>query len=617
MASNPLSQLAWMALTAGLLYLFSAALPHAPCWGLFGLAALTAWPIWAYRTGNALFHRRLLIDGVALPQGRLRRWFWTGHLTQALGTLSALVLAALLLALTRLLDAAHWAVLALDVLLLSLVSGPMRRWLAGEVLADQAAPLARRWPLMALNLMLLAVGFSVVEFALGGADTRGLAWHQVAEAAFSTQSAACPAAGWLTGTMAAAQALTWHSSTLLIPSLPDQALKLVAWIILLARAGLLAWLFTNLLLGVGVLSERRDGAQGRHAGTISTAFIYTVLVLAVPYLYATLKLREFDPSTLAQPARALVDNFNPCRLDPASQSFGKQLDTSLQQTRDAAVADAEARIDDGLNALFAEVERGVDAYLDWYFTLIGEYERLAALTVGNFGVLMTEQLQRHLFDETGFSDGLTALTAGLDAARADHLRAVAETLDQQVAEISASNSCLSQALSEDIDPRVLTAANAGLQRDAIGASAAAGAGVAAGAVTAKLLAKKTGAAVAAKLAAKKSFQTAATVVGKVAAKKGGSVLLSALGGATLCAPSGPWALVCGIGAGAAAWFAVDKAVIEIDELRFRAEMRADLLAAVDEQRALLATTLKARQAAAVDARLFDLTRRFVPARDGF
>jgi hypothetical protein len=167
-----------------------------------------------------------------------------------------------------------------------------------------------------------------------------------------------------------------------------------------------------------------------------------------------------------------------------------------------------------------------------------------------------------------------------------------------------------------VDPRLLTAADAGLQRDAIGASAAAGVGVAAGAVTAKLLAKKTGAAVATKLAAKKSFQTAMTLAGKVAAKQGGSALLSALGGVTLCAPSGPWALVCGIGAGAVTWFAVDKAVIEIDELRFRAEMRADLLAAVDEQRASLATSLTTQQAVAIDARLLDLSRRFVPARDG-
>jgi hypothetical protein len=57
-------------------------------------------------------------------------------------------------------------------------------------------------------------------------------------------------------------------------------------------------------------------------------------------------------------------------------------------------------------------------------------------------------------------------------------------------------------------------------------------------------------------------------------------------------------------------------VIEIDELRFRAEMRADLLAAINEQRASLATSLTTQQAVAIDARLLDLSRRFVPARDG-
>jgi hypothetical protein len=100
--------------------------------------------------------------------------------------------------------------------------------------------------------------------------------------------------------------------------------------------------------------------------------------------------------------------------------------------------------------LFAKVEQGVDAYLDWYFTVIGEYERLAALSVGNFGALMTEQLQRYLFDESGFADGLAALGAELDAVLNDQLQALAQTLDRQVAEVSANNSCLSQTLSQTL-----------------------------------------------------------------------------------------------------------------------------------------------------------------------
>ena len=124
----------------------------------------------------------------------------------------------------------------------------------------------------------------------------------------------------------------------------------------------------------------------------------------------------------------------------------------------------------------------------------------------------------------------------------------------------------------------------------------------------------------AKLAAKKGFQAAAGLAGKVAAKKGGSILLSAAGAAALCSPGGPAAALCGIVAGAAAWLAVDKALVEIDEVRLRDQMRAEILEVLEEQRPALALALKARHAALIDAGAAQiqasLERVFVPARDG-
>jgi hypothetical protein len=126
-------------------------------------------------------------------------------------------------------------------------------------------------------------------------------------------------------------------------------------------------------------------------------------------------------------------------------------------------------------------------------------------------------------------------------------------------------------------------------------------------------------AVAAKLGAKQSFKTAVALAGKAAAKKGGASVASALGATALCAPSGPWAVLCGIGAGAAAWFTVDKAMIEVDEVRFREAMRADLLAVLAEQPEALEVPLRTRQAASIDARLGALAqrlgRRYVPAQE--
>jgi hypothetical protein len=621
-----LRRLLALALAAGLLYVSTLAITRLPCWALFPLLVPTAWLLWGYWAGNALFARRLWLTGVTRDESRVRRWLIRGWLVQALTALPALVFSALLLAIAALLAPEHWLLLALDVLLLSLVIGPLQRRLAGEVQADKAGFVARRWPLLLGNLLLLAAAFLVVDFAvLGGPDTRGQAWHAVAESAFTAAGAdaVCPAAGWLVGALAAVEALAWHASLLVIPSLPEPVLRLGAWVAFLAQAGFFAWLFTSMLLGTLALVEARRVGQGeaasrRPAGTLSAAFLYTILLLAVPYLYAVHKLRTFDPTMLESQAREVLAWTNPCRADPGLAALSGELDSRLQSARAEALAAADARIDRALDAFFRSAEQGVDAYLDWYFTVLAEYQRLAAVAAGDFGALMADQLNRHLFEDTGFEAWLADTTAALDADADTRTADLASGLGRQLRAAAAASDCtvelldgpgLAAALGDPLD----------LRRDATRAGASAAAGAAAGALTVKMLSKQVAGAVAAKLAAKESLQAAAALAGKAAAKKGGSTLASALGATAICAPSGPWAVLCGIGAGAATWLAVDKVMIEVDEARLREDMRADLLATLQEQRGTLAALLHQRQSVVVDARLEALAerlgRRYVPARE--
>ncbi|MGB5830925.1 MAG: hypothetical protein WBG92_02915, partial [Thiohalocapsa sp.] len=449
---DPLRRLLSLGLAATLLYVCALAYTRLPCWALLPIAIPLAWPIWAYQAGNALFARRLWLEGVTREQSGIKRWFARGWLIQAIAALVALVLTFLLLPLAALLRPEHWVALALDVLLLSLVVDPIQRRLARDVQTDKAGLLARRWPLMVLNLLLLTVAFLTVDFAISGvADSRGTPWHGVAETAFqqSAVQSQCEIAGWLTGALAAAQALSWHASQLVIPSLPDPALKLATWALFLMRAGLLAWLFTSLLLGMLALVEQRrartsgtDRHQGHPTGGIvSTAFIYTILLLAVPYLYAINKLRHFDPSTLEQQARAIVAWSNPCRRDPELAALSSELDNRFQQVHREAIAAAEQRIDADLNALFGRVELGVEDYLDWYFTVIGEYQRLAALAVGDFGTLMADELERRLFTGTGVGETLEQLATDLASETDARMARLAEDLGTRIEQAAFNNPC--------------------------------------------------------------------------------------------------------------------------------------------------------------------------------
>ena len=612
------------ALGAGVLYIFALALNHVACWGLFVLAALIAWPIWICRNEVALFERRMLLEHLTRTDSGLRRWLWAGTLTRMVQVVVALALALLLLVLAARLTAEHWAVLALDVLVLSLLVEPVRRGLRGQVQHQRLGLIARRWPLLGINLGLLTLAFVAIDFFLAGTpDTRTLPWHQVAEDAFRAEGlgAVCPTAGWALGALAAAEALTRHAAQLAIPSLPDRGLRIAAWGLVLVHAGALAYLFTRMQLGIIALAEQRTAPRGSE-GTFTRAFVYTILILAIPYLYATSRLAHLDPARLAEEARQAVDWIDPCRPDPAArEALLTALSDDLDRARLRAIESADRRIDADLDAVFARITPGVDAYLDWYFTVIGEYERLAALATGGFVELMGEQLERHLFLDTRFAEQLEGLDAAIQRKSNRTLTDAAARLDQEAGARVASAPCALSGL--DLAPlgtAVLGLSALGdLERDGLRAATAAGGGAAA-AVAAKMLAKQTGAAVAAKLTAKKGFQAAASLAGKVAAKKGGSILLSAAGGAALCSPGGPAAAICGILAGAAAWLAVDKALVEIDEVRLRDEMRGEMLQALEEQKPALATALKAKNAATIDATAGQIQngmeRLFIPARDG-
>jgi len=606
-----------MTIAAGALFILARALLIAPCWSLPALAALTAWPIWEFQRESALFHRRTVLAGVTLEGGWTRRTFWPGRLSAVWQVFVALFWASALLALGALLTWPQWLILAADAFILAVIIAPANRLLKGEVRREFLSFAARRWPLFWVNMTALTVAFLVLDFILVGApDTRGLAWNTVAENAFAkaSASATCQFAGWAIGGLAALDQLSWHAHQILIPSLPRQELKLAAWAVFLLQAGVVALAFTRFLLGIVALMDSRDRrvAAQPGAGTSPKTFYLTILVLAVPWLYATYQLRSFDPSTLATGARKVVAWANPCSPDArAIATLRSALAAELDGARVAAKQDADQRIDKELDALFSHVEQGVDRYLDWYFSVIGEYERLGAMVAGGFPALMTGKLEQQLFGSVRFDERLQQISGSIGSETERQMADLSARLGTQIQTSVRASPCKLETLN--------LSALGSLERDRQRFALAAGGGAAAGAVV-MLLARKASTGVVGKFASKKVFQVAATMGGKVAARRAGSIVLSAAGAAAICGPGGPLAAICGLGAGVVTWLALDQAMVKIDELRFRDEMRAEMLDAARAQKAELANDLRALHHAAIDDMVRGVhdsaDRAFIPARDG-
>jgi hypothetical protein len=603
-----------LALTSGALLYATTLVSVMPCWGVFILAGLLAWPIWLHRTEYRLFHRRLVLSGVMRPGSRLRPVLWKGTLIKAVQTLAALLLAWLLLALVAQMSAAHGYALVLDALLLALIIHPVTSSISGSVSAQHRSTVARHWPLILINTAALTGIIMWLDFAIvGTVDTRQLAWNQVAVQTFSAvnDAAGCILWGISGGVLAAIEALSWHLSMLVIPGLPDVAAQLAGWAFFLLRAATVAYLFTTLLLGTDILIERQVQRTGHRAtgSTFSRTFLLTILLLAAPFYYASVKLGELDPASLENGVEDTAQLFNPCIPSPAIRTrLQTQLDADIETTRVQANHEADMAITQGLERIFTDVRAGVDGYLDWYFTVLGEYQRLATAFAEDTAAAMRQQLEQQLFANSDFDKQLLLLNRRIVQQSASRFADLPPVLAAAVDAAPCETGPVSLAPFQELD------------RDRFKASIAATSGIGAGIMTSKALASKTVAAVAGKVTAKASLKGGTALASKTLAKKGSSSLLSAGVGTTLCAPSGPIAILCGITAGTATWLTVDKILVEVDETLNREDMRAGILQVLADQQAILAEQLTQQHYARIDvmAVRLDATaqRSFVPYTNG-
>ena len=600
----------WLLLAVAVLFFLSHIVRPAPCWGLFLLVSLVCWPIWRYRIEYLLFRRRLVLDGVTQSTSRARRLLWKGSVTKGLQVVVSMCLAWLLLILIFQMSLQHWWVLAADSVFLALIYIPVTRGLAGTISTQHLGAVARRWPLFLINGLVLTAAFMLLDFAVVGApDTRQLAWNSLAEQTYLTHynNAGCVIWGVSAGAAAVVEALAWHGSQLVIPNFPDMTARIIAWSFFLLRAATVAWLFTALLLGISIVIEKRRGHSP--GSTVSRAFIITIIILALPFFYAAVKLDGLDPEIFVSNVQDTSVLEDPCKLDAGSRDqLHANLDSDIDTERQQAIQTIDETVEQNIDVLVTGIEQGVDRYLDWYFTVIGEYQRLAAVFTADVAQTMREQLEQHLFADSDFDVQLGMLDRDLEQLTTERFTRLAPYLRQELADANCNIGQLSLASLSELD------------RDTLRASVAATSGVGAGIVTSKVLASKTTAAVVGKVAAKKSFQTGAALATKTLAKKGSSTLLSAGAGAAICAPTGPVAILCGVTAGLITWFTVDKVLVELDEVLNREEMHDDIIQVLDEQKLQLGEQLKQKHYARIDLMASHVNaaveKTFIPANDG-
>lgn len=242
----------------------------------------------------------------------------------------------------------------------------------------------------------------------------------------------------------------------------------------------------------------------------------------------------------------------------------------IDETRQASEslrAEARETLVPLINASFDARLENVDGYLDWYYSIPADYERLARLVTGSAEQFVADQFQAKI--EEGVDDTQLDEQLGSFLQQADQLEneAMAKLAGMEVDDVPewlvTSEEPLD--LSEAFSP------TSEMTDTAVRMGISAGVGVSAGFLAKKVVDK----------AVQKEF--AKKLVSKLGSTLGSRAAGSAIGGA-VGTVGGPLGTIAGIVAGTAIGVGVDAVMLNIDEAQNRETYRQQIVDTIEQER---------------------------------
>lgn len=252
------------------------------------------------------------------------------------------------------------------------------------------------------------------------------------------------------------------------------------------------------------------------------------------------------------------------------QAVAELIDEARQKS-ETLYADAREKLVPLINASYDARIANVDSYLDWYYSLPADYERLATMITGTAESFVAEQFQNQIeqgIDDSqleaefdGFAEQASQLKAGIEQELAGYeLSGVPEWL------MTTKELLADDFLSQPLEPTEKLM-DAGAR---IGIGTATGV---VGGVLAKTLVEKA-----------MTKQFCSKVVTKISSMAASRAAGGVVGGA-LGTIGGPLGTVAGVAAGTALGVGVDYVLLNIDEMQNRETYKQEIIATIEEERA--------------------------------
>ena len=554
---------------------------------LLVLAGLLAIPIAAYSLEHRLFARRAVIIQGCTEDGFAKRRLWSGWLLKITHYLVAIAIALLIIVVSSALDKNEWLIIMGSIAILILLESATlqfsQRHTTGVFLAIFQRGLIK-WPVIIFVVIASSVLFIGKEYeSYVNADVMILAKQSFEDNADRFNSSVL---GYTHATLYSADKVTMYFAQTYIPRIDDIAVKWSLWSYLAIKSaasiGLIIYLFLGLLTLASI--KERNGWKVLGKTVFEKHFTLTLLLLIGLYVYITstpILLKDIIPEENVVDCSAAI---------AAYQKAGDDRRRQLGIEEKALSTEVEKAIDENVDKIFEEAGPGVEEFLNWHFSVLGEYQQLGTQLLPKLNTGASAMLKKNVVAR--INAHLEQFSGDIDTVILDQVNISARKAGKQLPRGDLSHTdCLP---SLNLEPLVFeqNPIYVGHPQTMV-----------AGGALVALIAKKT----AAKVGAKGILK----VTGKwVAATSTG------LSATAVCAPIGFFAPLCGVGAAVVTWVAIDVAVVNADEIMNRDELRQVILDDLSIQKAAVKNQLISLNIGAIAMKYDIIESTFSIPKDG-
>jgi hypothetical protein len=321
--------------------------------------------------------------------------------------------------------------------------------------------------------------------------------------------------------------------------------------------------------------------------TIVAVFTFISLFIYLP-LFAYIEFWVKQTTKITHARQSTESQFIQ-KLEQIDNVFFKQ--GTLEQLQAAKIDSLHkvdislAQLDGQIDRAFDRMETNVDGFLDWYYSLVGEYARIASMMTGALEDYTAKKLTDYLQQGDAFKEVQAALNHALethDIAQHDYLHDAQKIMAQNRIDPAGSPVQVVQSIPlKDI-------LNPPIHQDIISLQHKLGGAAISGILTAVVVKK-----IIAKLVAKNVLKLAAkaltkVVISKTAGTAGGAgtgaLAGAAIGSAVPVLGTATGAVIGAIIGGIVIGVSVDKMLIELEEAINREEFKSEILSAVQQAR---------------------------------